>query len=166
MGNPPRNDSSFRAFRPVCGLARMSAVCGLAALRPAGLATLCWVSLAGCSDWPGVSKNSGVASAEARIADTSGAIGSSCGSSVKCNSGLICVTQAPDGLCTKSCSSDADCQGASCQLAPAWGGRICMKTCVSDQMCREGYSCVPSGSANVCAQAIARPDAALGWDGS
>jgi hypothetical protein len=166
MSNQARNDSDFRVVRTLRGLSRIATRPVRPALLIAGLATMTSLSVAGCDDWPGVSKDSGVAGGGRRIADTSGAIGSSCGSSVTCNSGLICVTRAPDGLCSKSCSSDGDCQGGSCQLVTAWGGLLCLKTCVSDQMCREGYSCVSTGTANVCAQAVAQPDAGLSWDGS
>jgi hypothetical protein len=135
-------------------------------LLSAWSAALASLLVFGCENWPGVSKDSGFAGVGTRVADTSGAIGSSCGTSVRCNTGLTCVTRAPDGLCTKNCMSDADCGGGSCQLVSAWGGLICLKTCVSDQMCREGYSCVSAGTANVCAQGVTQPDAALTLDGS
>jgi hypothetical protein len=122
---------------------------GLVQSAATGLLLLAAVA---CSDWPGVNKSSDAGLAGgARFDDNSGNLGSSCGSNVKCYPGLTCVTQAPGGLCTKNCSSDADCSGGSCQSVPSWGGMICLKTCASDQMCRTGYRCVSAGRVSVCA---------------
>jgi hypothetical protein len=124
-----------------------------------GLGLLLVAALAAsCKDWPGISKDGGFAGAT-RMEDKTGNIGSSCGSEVKCATGLTCVTKAPGGMCTKSCNSDADCVGGSCQLASAWGGMICFKRCQNDQMCRDQYDCVSTGTANICAQAVAPVDA-------
>jgi hypothetical protein len=74
--------------------------------------------------------------------DNTGSFGSSCSyTGVKCNVPLICVTMAPDGLCTQLCTSDADCSSYSAKCALAFGAAYCVKTCMSDQMCRDGYAC-------------------------
>ena len=105
-------------------------------------------TLAGaCSPWPGVG-DQGFSAGASRIADTSGNIGSECGSSVTCVYGLTCLKNFPSGMCTKTCASTADCSKGSCQLINA--ALLCLPTCFTDQMCREGYVCVPNGDVSVC----------------
>jgi hypothetical protein len=103
-----------------------------------------------CDGWPGVGGDGGLTPGVSHMDDKSGNLGSSCGTDVKCNLPLLCLTTAPSGLCTKQCSSDADCQASGASCVSAFGGLICVKNCVSDQMCREGYSCGSTGSASVC----------------
>lgn len=76
-----------------------------------------------------------------------GTVGSSCGT---CVTGLTCVTDAPDGYCTKACTSSADC-GASASCHDD-NGLVCFRDCVADADCRQGYSCVkdPRTSTSIC----------------
>jgi hypothetical protein len=89
--------------------------------------------------------------------DRSGNVGSACDSALKCNVPLQCVETLPGGLCTQACMSDADCSafGASCV---ALAGLVCAKNCQTDQMCREGYACISTGTANVCLVAPGQSD--------
>lgn len=113
-----------------------------------------------CSGWPGVSSDSTPPAGGSQLDDTTGAIGSSCGTEVSCQPGLTCASQAPGGLCTKACSSNDDCSGGVCVWYPQLGGLICFKACVSDQVCRPDYSCQTTGSDDLCA-----PGSAAGVDG-
>lgn len=110
------------------------------------------ISLAACDQWPGLGDgDAGFAAGGDHVEDTSGNLGSSCGTSVTCQLGYNCLTQASSGYCSKTCSSDTDCgYGGSCQQVQAWGGMVCLKTCMSDQSCRPGYSCQTAGTAQVC----------------
>lgn len=116
--------------------------------------------VSGCSNWPGVTSDSTPTGGAYQLEDTSGAIGSSCGSSTTCSQTLTCVSQAPRGLCTKDCNSNDDCNGGVCVVYPAWGFLVCLKPCDSDQVCRPGYSCQTTGTDNICAPgSLGLPDA-------
>lgn len=107
--------------------------------------------VASCDSWPGLSDAGSGLSGGGRVEQNDGALGSSCSSTgVQCNSGLTCVSSAPSGLCTKVCTSDSDCSAYSAKCTLAFGGMYCIKTCLSDQMCREGYSCLNS----ICLQGV------------
>ena len=112
-----------------------------------------------CDHWPGVGdSDGGPPAAGSQLEDTTGLLGSSCGSTVSCRGDLTCVTTAPGGLCTKACQSDADCDlVGSCQYVQNWGGQICLKSCSSDQSCRPQYSCQATTTGNVCFQAPVLP---------
>ena len=115
---------------------------------------ICMLALLGsaCDGWPGVGGDGGLTSGTSRMEDKSGNLGSACGADVKCNLPLICLTNAPSGLCTKQCASNADCEAAGASCVNAFGGMVCVKNCVSDQMCRTGYACISTGTASVCLQ--------------
>jgi hypothetical protein len=117
---------------------------------------LCGGLLLSCDSWPGLNGNGGFAAGATQVDDTTGDLGSACGSSVTCQSGLTCATAAPNGYCTKNCSTDSDCGNGSCLPIYAWGGMICLKTCTSDQLCRPSYSCQTTGTASVCFTAAAK----------
>jgi hypothetical protein len=118
--------------------------------------TVALLAATSCDDWPGISDGGAPPAGGTQLEDASGRLGSSCGSSVACLGDLTCVTTAPGGLCTKSCTTDADCeQVGSCQYVPEWGGPICLKVCQGDAFCRPQYSCQFAGSASVCFQATA-----------
>ena len=112
-----------------------------------------------CSNWPGSSSNDTPLGGAYQIDDTSGALGSSCGSTTACNTGLTCVTTAPGGVCTKVCQSNSDCNGGICVWYPPWGGLVCFRSCVSDQLCRPLYRCQSTGTDSVCAPGAAGADA-------
>ena len=80
----------------------------------------------------------------------SGGIGSPCGT---CNPGLTCITEAPDGYCTKECSNPEDCgQGTFCYQISAGQGKIavCLIACRTNADCRPGYSCQGDPGSTVC----------------
>jgi hypothetical protein len=101
-----------------------------------------------CSPWPGIGNGEQGLSGASRISDTSGNIGSECGSAVTCATGLTCVKSFPNGMCTKNCASNKDCTKGVCQYYS--GSLLCLPTCYSDQMCRDGYVCTPNGEVSVC----------------
>jgi len=101
-----------------------------------------------CSPWPGIGDGEQGLSGASRISDPSGNIGSECGSAVTCLTGLTCVKTFPGGMCSKSCGSTKDCTKVVCQYYS--GSLLCLPTCYSDQMCRDGYTCVPNGEVSVC----------------
>jgi hypothetical protein len=74
--------------------------------------------------------------------DVSRELGAECTSSKDCDA--VCATGAawPDGLCTTSCTADADCPSeAAC--VPDQGG-ICAFRCTTDETCAflgTGYRC-------------------------
>jgi hypothetical protein len=76
-----------------------------------------------------------------QIEDSSGNFGSSCSQSDSCATGLTCITAAPNGLCTKVCTSDGECALFNGKCMLAFGSMVCVKTCAADQMCRPSYSC-------------------------
>ena len=124
----------------------------LALVSGALLALGASLALPACDSWPGLNGEgyNGGGSATAgggtgRLEDTSGRLGSSCGT---CQSGLSCVGSFPGGLCTRSCQSSADCAGGLCVL---YGyDLVCMPTCTSDITCRPGYQCSQADEGQVC----------------
>ena len=121
--------------------------------------------LAACSNWPGLGGNNdgGLSTgAGSRIEDTSGRLGSACGSGVSCYPGLTCDPSEPGGLCTRACSTDADCGGAVCVVTDA--GLACFKTCLDDRSCRSSYSCQSNGMASYCGPGGASPFIDAGGD--
>jgi len=89
--------------------------------------------------------------AEVTISEGGGGIGEACGT---CAPGLTCITSAPGGYCTKSCSSNSDCgQGAYCYQVQAEQGQnqaLCLDACSANTDCRAGYTCQGDPGATVC----------------
>jgi hypothetical protein len=69
-------------------------------------------------------------------------LGQECNTETACGGGLTCYTNVPEGYCSKSCNSDADCpSGGSC-VAPFPGEQICALACSSVILCnRLGFLC-------------------------
>ncbi|MBI5532373.1 MAG: hypothetical protein HY898_06645 [Deltaproteobacteria bacterium] len=120
-------------------------------MRTARFAPLLVLLVAACDHWPGVGGDGGLTPGSYHMEDNSGNIGSACSDSKSCNLPIICVKTAPNGLCTKACTTDSDCAAAGASCVNAFSsGFICVKNCQSDQMCREGYACLSGGSSMVC----------------
>ncbi|RYE85489.1 MAG: hypothetical protein EOO75_16930 [Myxococcales bacterium] len=104
--------------------------------------------LAACDHWPGFGGEGGTSGVggTTRLEDTSGRLGSSCGS---CQGGLTCVTGFPNGVCSKGCQSSSDCQGGLCVLSGY--DLLCLPRCLSDTSCRPGYRCASADEGSVCA---------------
>ena len=69
---------------------------------------------------------------------------SPCTSRSQCMGGTVasCLTTTdgyPGGLCSRSCSSDADCDGGICYSLTA--GMRCIPSCTTPSECRDGYQC-------------------------
>ncbi len=112
-----------------------------------------------CDEWPGVGDGDGgtsVPGGGTRIENNSGGLGSSCSTSAPCQTGLVCLTQMPNGMCTRPCTTESDCSGASCQVV--YGGMFCIPTCTSDLVCRSSYSCLSTGTATLCLPTPAAKD--------
>lgn len=76
-----------------------------------------------------------------------GSIGSSCGT---CNPGLTCITDAPEGYCSTSCSDSSPCNSnAYCYNTESYGA-LCMRACNSDADCRKDYKCQGTPGSTVC----------------
>jgi hypothetical protein len=70
---------------------------------------------------------------------------SPCTSRTQCGTGTICTTIAegyPGGMCTRSCTTDADCGTTGICWGFAGGGMRCIPTCDTVGDCREGYQCL------------------------
>jgi hypothetical protein len=80
-----------------------------------------------------------------------GGVGSACGA---CDPGLTCITDAPGGYCTRSCSSNSDCgQDAYCYQVQDEQGQmigLCLAACSTNTDCRDGYTCQGDQGATVC----------------
>lgn len=57
----------------------------------------------------------------------------------------VCARNLPNGLCTRSCLSDADCSAGSL-CATVQGAQFCARICTSASDCRvaDGYACTGS----------------------
>jgi hypothetical protein len=82
---------------------------------------------------------------------TGGGIGAACG---VCAPGLTCITDAPGGYCTKTCSRNSDCgQAAFCYQIQDEQGQpqaLCLAACSTNADCRAGYTCQGDPGATVC----------------
>lgn len=70
---------------------------------------------------------------------------SPCTTRTQCGSGTICTTGTegyPGGMCTRSCTRDADCGTTGLCWAFAGGGSRCIPRCETVADCREGYQCL------------------------
>ena len=107
---------------------------------------------AACDSWPArydggeVTGGTATGGGTTRLEDTSGRLGSSCGG---CQSGLTCVSGFPNGLCSKTCQSSADCLGGLCVVSGY--DLICLPRCSTDATCRPGYQCASADEGTVCA---------------
>lgn len=70
-----------------------------------------------------------------------GALASACNNDAQCVASFECYEgkDFPDGHCTRTCTSDADCPPGGACVDKEKG--ICMLTCTRDQDCRRDYSC-------------------------
>lgn len=105
-----------------------------------------------CDSWPGLGGAGGsdasFASGGTQIDDSTGDVGSSCGATAAaCQTGLTCDTSYPNGLCTKTCASSADCLGGVCVIQTSFQ---CFKACTTSATCRTGYSCQDLGFGPAC----------------
>lgn len=79
-----------------------------------------------------------------------GAIGAPCFGMAECVSGVCMHPPSGPGLCTASCSTDADCgDGAACSPVPFESGGRCLRTCEDDVDCAPPTQCM--GPAKLCA---------------
>ena len=102
---------------------------------PLASLTIAFVVLAACGD----DVSSG-GSADG-IGNDGEVVGGPCDAESACASGSECITGGdfPGGMCTVSCSADADCpEGTYCISNE---GGICMLPCDSKADCREGFQC-------------------------
>ncbi len=66
------------------------------------------------------------------------------------NLGLL-ELQGKTGICSMPCDAAADC-GAEAVCVPLSNVKVCLRTCVADADCLNGYICVadPDGSGSAC----------------
>lgn len=89
-------------------------------------------------------------------------IGNACGATSSCASGEMCLADAPNGLCTRTCAESGSPTGCGAgfmcdRLGLAGDGgattvQICLPLCDRPEDCRAGYTCsgVSGGSGSVC----------------
>lgn len=67
-----------------------------------------------------------------------GVVGDACAAGTDCSGDLVCFTGLPDGYCTARCIDGCP-DGTLCTSYA--GQDLCLKLCVGDADCREGYTC-------------------------
>ncbi|MCC6806158.1 MAG: S8 family serine peptidase [Deltaproteobacteria bacterium] len=90
-------------------------------------------------------------------------VGAACASSQQCGAQAFCLSDAPDGYCTLSCSATAPCPvGAGCFPYGAVGATVCLQRCRFNPDCREGYACAPQNDTDSACLPACAEDSACG----
>lgn len=86
-----------------------------------------------------------------------GGVGAACSDDTDCLAELICVREAPGGLCTRSCNATTGCPTGTNCIAISFGDQTqnaCLPACRNNGQCRSeaGYTCVvlDDGVTRVC----------------
>jgi hypothetical protein len=85
-------------------------------------------------------------------ADEGAPVGSTCDQNLDCAAELECITEIPDGFCTRECF--VSCPGESLcvevTMPDASAKHLCAPVCDTETPCRQGFECVSVGRKSVC----------------
>ncbi|MCA9521601.1 MAG: hypothetical protein KC609_11540 [Myxococcales bacterium] len=78
-------------------------------------------------------------SSPARVGIEGTLVGGPCTTTADCSQRCLTGGDYPEGMCTVSCTTDADCPGGSNCIEKDDG--VCLQTCNLPSDCRGGYNC-------------------------